>query len=264
VARVAHAIYNVTSKVNEQQFWSLHNHAAQLRCGSFFGCIDAARPDTGLHGIALESSLTIDVLRVYRADGAGDRSWPLPIAESYVRGSDLVACYQPVPDWPFSPQLYWRANSLYAVRGVLSSVSLLVSVQTHLLDTVPQIGVASTLPCDEFLLVTSDAKARPRAERMDPSQSLHSPSGDCCVVARFREQPLSYVEIMPAGDFQAVGLSSGANGSTLEWRLFAEFLEKGVIRRARLHAAVVPRENDIELTAACCTAIDKLELPLTT
>jgi hypothetical protein len=92
---------------------------------------------------------------------------------------------------------------------------------------------------------------------------LFSPSSDCCVLARFRDVPLSYVEIMPAGDFQAVRASSGADGSTLEWRLFAEFLEKGVIRRARLHAAIVPRESDINVAAACCAAIDKLELPLT-
>ena len=49
-----------------------------------------------------------------------------------------------------------------------------------------------------------------------------------------------------------------------EWRLFAEFLEKGVIRRARVHGAIVPRKNDIEIAAACCRAIDGLELPLTT
>jgi hypothetical protein len=49
-----------------------------------------------------------------------------------------------------------------------------------------------------------------------------------------------------------------------EWRLFAEFLEKGVIRRARIHGAIVPRDNDVEIAAACCKAIDGLELPLTT
>jgi hypothetical protein len=254
----------VASTINEQQFWSLHNHAAQLNCGSLSGRIDAARPNAGLHGVRLSGSPAIDVLRVYRADDAGGQSWPLPIAESYVRGTDLVASYQPASHWPFSPQLYWRANSLHAVDGVLSSISLLVSVQTHLLDTIPQIGVASTLPCDEFLLVTSEGTARPRSERIDPSQPLQSASRDCCVVARFRDAPLSYAEIMPAGDFQAVRAGSGANGSTLEWRLFAEFLEKGVIRRARLHAAMLQRENDIDIAAACCAAIDKLELPLTT
>jgi hypothetical protein len=76
--------------------------------------------------------------------------------------------------------------------------------------------------------------------------------------------PLSYVEIMPAGDFHALRLRNEGNGAAFEWRLFDEFLEKGVIRRARVHAAIVPRESDIEIATACCNAIDGLELPLTT
>ena len=40
--------------------------------------------------------------------------------------------------------------------------------------------------------------------------------------------------------------------------MFADFLEKGVIRRARVHAAVLPRENDVELAIECCRAIEQL------
>ena len=79
---------------------------------------------------------------------------------------------KPTDDWPFSPQLYWRANSLRAVDGVLASASLLVSVQTHLLDTVPQIAVASQLPCDETLLVSVSDGAQPSAVRIDSSQTI--------------------------------------------------------------------------------------------
>jgi hypothetical protein len=160
--------------------------------------------------------------------------------------------------------LYWRANSLCAVDGVLASVSLLVSVQTHLLDTVPQIGVESRLPCDETLLVSMSGGARPKATSIDPSQTIRPTNEDCCIVSRVKGLPLSYVEIMPAVDFHAVRLRPEGNGVAIEWRLFAEFLEKGVIRRARVHSAFLPRENDIEIAAACCNAIDGLELPLTT
>jgi hypothetical protein len=175
-----------------------------------------------------------------------------------------VGTYQATDDWPFSPQLYWRANSLRTVNGVLASLSLLVSVQTHLLDTIPQIAVASQLPCDETLLVSVSGSAQPSAAQFDPLQTSLSANDDCCVVSRLRDVPLSYVEIMPAGDFHAATLQGETNENAFEWRLFAEFLEKGVIRRARVHAAIVPRENDIEVAAACCAAIDGLELPLTT
>jgi hypothetical protein len=41
-------------------------------------------------------------------------------------------------------------------------------------------------------------------------------------------------------------------------------LEKGVIRRARLQSLFVPRENDVQLVAECCRAIESRPLPLTT
>ena len=128
--------------VNERAVWSLHGNVAELSCGKLSGRIDASRPNAGLHDVAFDGAQqATNLLRVYRSDSRDEKSWPLPLAESYVRGNDLVASYQATDDWPFSPQLYWRANSLRAVDGVLASASLLVSVQTHLLDTVPQIAV---------------------------------------------------------------------------------------------------------------------------
>jgi hypothetical protein len=255
----------VVNAVNDQAVWTLRGNAAELRCGKLSGRIDSSRPDAGLHDVAIDGARQVaDLLRVYRSDFANEKSWPLSVSESYVRGNDLVASYQANDDWPFSPQLYWRANTLRAVEGVLASASLLVSVQTHLLDTVPQIAVASLMPCEEVLLVLPSDGAQPTVARIDSSQTIRTTNDDCCVLMRFRDMPLSYVEIMPAGDFHAISLRGEGKAVAFEWRLFAEFLEKGVIRRARVHAAITSRENDIKIAAACCKAIDSLELPLTT
>jgi hypothetical protein len=255
----------VVNAVNDQAVWTLRGNAAQLSCGKLTGRIDPSRPNAGLHDVAFEGApQSMDLLRAYRSEITDEKSWPLSVAETYVRSNDLVAGYQATDNWPFSPQLYWRANSLCGVDRVLASIMLLVSVQTHLLDTVPQIGVASLLPNDESLLVSVGGGAQPSAAWIDPLQTIPSTNEDCCVVSRLRDVPLSYVEIMPAGDFHAISLRADGKGTAFEWRLFAEFLEKGVIRRARVHAAIVPRENDIEIAAACCEAIDSLELPLTT
>src|SRR5262249_47890381 len=108
------------------------------------------------------------------------------------------------------------------------------------------------------------SNANPSAMLFDPSQTISVTNEDCCVVMRLADQPLSYIEIMPAGDFHAVRPSRDKDNVTFEWRLFAEFLEKGVIRRARVHCAIVPRDKDVGIAAACCRAIDRLELPLTT
>jgi hypothetical protein len=244
--------------------WSLRDNVAKLSCGKLSGCVDVSRPNAGLHDVTFDGAhIAIDFLRAYRSDAGAEKPWPLSAAESYVRGNDLVASYLAIDDWPFSPQLYWRVNSLCAVRGVLASVSLLVSVQTHLLDTVPQIVVTSLVPNEELLLLGVSG-TQPRAARIDSSQIIPATNRDCCIISRFRGVPLSYIEIMPAGDFHAISFRAGEAGMAFEWRLFAEFLEKGVIRRARIHTAIVPRDNDIEIAAACCKAIDGLELPLTT
>jgi hypothetical protein len=254
----------VVNAIHEQVTWSLRDSTAELIGGLLAGRFDTARPNAGFHCLALTNEKKpAGLLSVYRADVANEKPWPLSLAECYVRGNDLVASYQPADSWPFSPQLYWRANSLRKVDSVLASISLLVSVQTHLLDTVPQIAVASALDCDELLLVSPNRGSGPIVEQIEPSKTI-SATSDCCVIFRLREAPLSYVEIMHLGDFQDVCVRETPGGSALEWRLFAEFLEKGVIRRARLHAAVLARESDIENAAACCAAIDGLELPLTT
>jgi hypothetical protein len=255
----------VSNAVNDQAVWTLRGNVAELNCGKLFGRVDALRPNAGLHDIMWDGAQqSAQLLRVYRSDFADEKSWPLPVAESYLRGSDLVISYQATDDWPFSPQLYWRANSLRTVDGVLASASVLVSVQTHLLETVPQIAVASSVPHEELLFVSVNGDAPSRTVRLDLSQTIPISNGDCCVVSRCKEAPLSYVELMQAADYHAFGLRAESAITAFEWRLFAEFLEKGVIRRARVHAAFVLRENDIEIAAACCKAIDSLELPLTT
>ncbi len=246
--------------MNDRATWTLDGSVAELQCESLLGRVDAQRPHAGIHHVAADGTPhAIELLRVYRSDHANDSPWPLPLVEAYVRGTDLVASYQAEDSWPFFPQLYWRAGSLNAVPGVMGSMSLLVSVQTYLLDTVPQIAVASRMKCDESLFISG----RGAPSRLATIESL-STEDDCCVVSRMHGLPLSYIEIMPAGDFHAVKLPPEKGDTLCEWRLFAEFLEKGVIRRARIHAAIVPRDRDLEIAAACCQAIDELELPLTT
>jgi hypothetical protein len=252
------------NSVNQRLIWQLRGNLAELNCGKLSGRIDPSRPNEGLRHVTMGGAkLATDLLRVYRSDFTTNKSWPLPVAESYVRGEDLVASYQATDEWPFSPQLYWRANSLRGVGGVLASISLLVSMQTHLLDTVPHIAVTSQVTCEEALLVSLSGGVQRSAVRID-AQTITRTNEDCCIISRLKEMPLSYIEIMPAGDFHAIGLLEQESGATFEWRLFAEFLEKGVIRRARVHTVIVPRDKDVEIAAACCKAIAGLELPLTT
>jgi hypothetical protein len=75
----------------------------------------------------------------------------------------------------------------------------------------------------------------------------------------------SYAEIMPRSDYKNLRVVRETEGTwRTGWELFADFLEKGVICRARLYGVFLPRANDRELAVAYFDAITKRPLPLTT
>lgn len=255
--------------------WLLNKSVGELKYGALSGKVEIARPDAGLRVKALsEDQGDCGLLRVCRtespspADSSSCRDaalWPLPIADVYVRGTDLVATYQAIETWPYSPQVYWRAAAVDVVDGVHASMSLIVSVQTQLLDTCPQMTVSSRAPSQESLglVITEsgDAEIGPIAEG-----SWEAPRGATyCIIRRLEMSPVSLIEFASAGDYLAVrSLPDSQGGMLSEWRLFAEFLEKGVIRRARVNSAIVSQKNDVELAIECSRAMENLPLPLTT
>jgi hypothetical protein len=249
----------------ERAAWSLNGNVAELNCGAFRARVDSSRPDAGLQDARYENHwVARAMMSARRADGEQAKAWPLAPAETYVRGNDLVATYQPTSDWPFSPQLYWRAATLSEVDGVLASASLLVSVQTDLLDTCPRIAVGTQLSNGEVLVVSRNESREPKVDQINGTQTISGTKQDYCILSRPADSAFSYVEVMPRSDFHEIWLRCDSTGIAFEWRLFADFLEKGVIRRALVHASFMPRENDIERTVACCEASKQLELPLTT
>jgi hypothetical protein len=258
-----------------QGSWSVEGAVGALNSDSLAARVDVERPQLGLRDVrARELNVAGSLFCVAREAETTpgqlpakdrERTWPLAVAESYVRGADLVVSYQPSPEWPYSPQIYWRANALDHLDGLLGSLSLLVSVQTHLLDTWPRIAVTSQMAADEVLQVTADDEKTVDAKSVTGECSIRPTTGVCCVLRRLAGTPVSYAEFMPASDFRDVQvLWDHRPSSHVQWELFAEFLEKGVIRRARLHSAFLQRENDLELAAAYCTAIERDSLPLTT
>jgi hypothetical protein len=87
----------------------------------------------------------------------------------------------------------------------------------------------------------------------------------CCVLWRLPAAPASYVEVVSTSDVRTVEFAPDSRaGWMARWHLFAEFLEKGVIRRSRVHGALVPRASDTELALECCRAAEQCPLPLTT
>jgi hypothetical protein len=266
---------NEQVSTSSQPAWLLNKSNAELKCGAFAGSLDVARPNIGIHQASFDyATKPCLFLGVHRQpelndahaneDDRGRVLWPLPVSECYVRDNDLVATYTPVNSWPYSPQVYWSAGVLNQVDGVQGSLSVLVSVQTHLLETHPNIKVISQVPGAEMLLITVNEDGTAEVDPADRERTFAPPGEMCAVLWRLADAPLSYVEIATASDIREIATGRTWAGPVAHWGLFAEFLEKGVIRRSRVHGALLPRKNDLELALECCRALEQIPLPLTT
>lgn len=263
--------------------WTLSSGEARLEERALRATIDPANPQRGLvapaiHSRPIEGRL-LSISRAEPASATGANAsqdsaasdWPLPLAETYVRGGDLVASYNASEEWPYAPQIYWSAGVLNDSQGAAASIAILLSVQTHLLDTYPCIQIVTELPSAEICSVRSIAEPRPEVVPIPPGPNMAMAPGvePCCVLWRPAGEAWSYAEVMQASDFRQVELqhaptpSASGGKCCVRWHCFADFLEKGVIRRARLFGFSLPRENDAALAAACCRSLDQLPLPLT-
>jgi hypothetical protein len=253
---------------NDKSAWSLRGTVAVLNTGQLSAQVDISRPNLGAQHVQWsEPMLASSLLAVARDDDDDEtqHAWPLSLADAYARGDDLIASYSPRDDWPFSMQVYWRAAQTDVHNESRTALSLLVSVQTNLLDTRPCIRVGSRIEADEVLLVDLDNDHEATIKEAGRTDHKFTPTAHASiVVARLAAANYSYIEIMPASDFRhaAVRWTAGGQCET-RWSLFADFLEKGVIWRARLHALIVPRTDDIELATSVCRAMDQWALPLT-
>jgi hypothetical protein len=255
--------------------WTLEHPVGRLQKCAVVGTIDVGQPEAGLQHIHVAGQ-SIDgrllcVLRqleeVSHATAAETEKqhWPLPLAEAYVRGDDLVASYEPIHDWPYSPQIYWRARGPESSSGLLGGVTVLLSVHTHLLDTWPRISVESNVDTDELLFIRWNGEANHSMEHLNADCSIEAAGVFTCVIHRLAKTALSYAELLPATDFRQLQVWTDEDGTLrTRWNLFAEFLEKGVIRRARVHSAFLSRENDVELARQFCEVVARESLPLTT
>jgi len=258
---------HIEATSTSRQPWLLQQSVGTLQTDAMSGTIDVAHPERGLLDLRLqERPMDGKRLIICRNEQSAARpTWPLALAETYVRDDDLVASYSSSSDWPYFPQIYWTANSLNDVDGVIASIAILCSVQTHLLDTWPQVEIASEIAASEIRVLQFENSQAIRDEIVVGEHTLAPKGSVCCVVWQSTAQPTAYAEFMPISDFRAVEFVRSDSGAIqVRWKLFAEFLEKGVIRRSRLQSIYLHREKYLQTVAACCELILRGDLPLTT
>jgi len=253
--------------------WRLNGQRATLHREGLEATVDLALPGRGLHGVRVASQdiSAVAILGVSPPDLSPAELGP--IQESYVRGRDLVATYQPSDRRPVRTQVYWRVLPSTS-PAVLAVVELVVSVQTHLLDSRPRLDVVSTFDAAELLALDcagGECESLPPGDSATTSCSARRQlnferdgPAERTLLARPEGSDLSFVQLVHPTDWTGGLLQHEKGSSRLVHHLFPEPLEKGVIRRARVQGALVRRDDDLATAAACRRRLQIESPPLTT
>lgn len=255
---------------DNQDGWTWHRPTAALRCGPIAGEVDVDQPPRGLHRLRLHGTEMPGHLLGVDWTAAADRQAQIAPADAYLRGDDLVARYASQPGAPFAPQVYWRCEAV-AANGPLAALSLWVSIETQLLDSHPCVHVDSHLPADEVLrvFVGDDGSVAAQPIAADNTWSESDAAGASCALWRLPGGRVSCAQFARKRDVREFSIHPHPSplpkgeGTGCRWGLFADFLEKGVIRRACLQTVFLAREDDVAQAAACWRAFQSQPLPLT-
>lgn len=166
----------------------------------------------------------------------------LPLREAYVRERDLVASYEPGPAFPFYTDIYWTWLASEEFPPAQLALQLLVSVRTDYLDTHPVVNLVSQFAGAEIELLEGAV-----------GQGIRTPLSD----------DWHLVEFATTTDAPQLALSTDGPRQLATRELFAHFLEKGVIRRARLFMAIVPADTSPDECRKLCQELASSPWPLT-
>lgn len=242
--------------------WQLADESAELSLPTLAARVDILEPWRGLlspqfRGTSLPAAFSI--LQVDARELIAPNRLPL---EVYVRQQDLIATYAPSEGRNVQTQIYWRAGQ----RDSVATVELILSAQTHLLDSRPSLVALSTLPAGAVFYLADGAERLEELAFDFQSRRDFSPS-ECVPLLLFRPHgaAYSYAEMVQPSDFAGASLElRGEELLRYSHPLFAERLEKGVIRRVRLCGALLPRDGDLERALQLYQHFIAEPLPLTT
>lgn len=222
---------------NKQMNLTWTNAGARFRfqTGEIICEIEPAQPQSGAR-ISLASPTTSGLANVFAVPALS--SSPVVDEDSFVRQADLSLRYEATKELPTSVSVVWRLQDPVEWLGSLNPESLanslllecVISFQTDLLDALPVQEVFSRLPAGSLLPVPPLRVARPGEIDWPTSGN----SG--LVVADGR----LFLSVVFPTDLRWIATSREGNQFCQQFRLRAENLEKGVIRRLRCFVAIGP------------------------
>lgn len=249
--------------------WTCHGAHARLVTPELTLAADLGKPQDGLRDITVHWLDAPSPLQCASLLGVRFSRESLSLlshlADSWVRGDDLVAVYAETAERAVRPEIYWR--SLHRTAEVASfGMELIISTQTALLDAPASMIASSELTATELVWLP-DSERLETAQPVPLGRAAHSfaaGQGHGIVVCRLDGVPFSYIEMVYPSDLSVATLSWSEGKASLQWQLFPESIEKGVIRRARLRGLFVDRTNDLAEAARQFATFAASSLPLTT
>ena len=219
------------SKQTETQVsevWNLAGHEATLCCGKLVGKLDASAPNVGLINVEFNGDKIDGSLWGFEFPA----SQPVHLKEAYLRGHDLVAHYEASDAYPFDLYCYWNVQP--TADGSSAIIRLTISWLTDLLDSDPELILATSWP----------GKIEFSETRQELIRKLDN--------ATIRELP------------HPSDMTNCVYSETGNLKVDLPFLEKGVIRRARFVAILLPENSDESIAKSAIEDFCSEPLPLTT
>lgn len=176
--------------------------------------------------------------------------------EIYTRQLDLIAKYQQSADDSFAFQLDWQ---LQAASGPFAGgVELWVSVQTNLLDVEPELQISCLAldKCDWQMLSHADLTGQRTLE-----DASHGPAA--IVTTASSHAGATGVWLIEESDQRHARIVSQPSDVEMRVRLLGHFMEKGVIRRARMRFLLADGQVTRDQIAAAYSQFANSPLPLT-
>lgn len=252
--------------------WRLAENDARLQCGPLEARVIFSHGSATLFPLRWAGN-SVEKFAIFTAMAFDDsnRASDLTVRDKYVRGNDLVVTYGEIEPHLVSPQTYWRARLIDEHKA--AAIEFLISTQTALLDSDPRFRVSSfgmeaSLYHTESLGSATFHELR-RREESQPNEVTdfsfdRSESAFRLFVLRNDTLGLSYAETVHPSDFYSVDVHSTPDSPWfINWTIFPERLEKGVIRRARICGWFMPAENDLKTAVELAKRFVDEPLPLT-
>jgi hypothetical protein len=206
--------------------------------------LDPDHPEAGLHLTTPASADRLLGLDIDTATRATDH---------WVRGDDLTAVYEPADARRLRATAMWRSLGSADDTAPAAAWMLVASAQTSLLDSHPQVDVVSRVTAGTMQLGAPLAGPW----RPDPFQ------GACAVLLESPGERSTLVAVHP-DDLRGFTATAADGRITVRCGLFGDRLEKGVLLRGRVLAAVGPAADAAAWSARLLARFTAAPPPLTT